>query len=81
MAVMSYEQVENTPDPLDRASLADELMWTPHPHRLALRRLRGEAIRASLAAGVPSDRIAATLHVKISDLEWMSRPTATAPAS
>ncbi|CAI7978761.1 conserved hypothetical protein [Frankia sp. Hr75.2] len=78
---MSYEQVENTPDPLDRASLADELMWTPHPHRLALRDLRSDAIRASLAAGIPSDQIAAKLHVKISDLEWMSRLTTVAPAA
>ncbi|CAI7978758.1 hypothetical protein FRAHR75_510006 [Frankia sp. Hr75.2] len=39
------------------------------------------AIRASLDAGIPSDQIAAKLHVKISDLEWMSRLTTVAPAA
>lgn len=69
---MSLEQVLQVSDLLERAALADDLMWTDHPRRLDLREVRGAAIREALEAGRSSDDIARRLSVTVADLEWMT---------
>ncbi|ABD11310.1 hypothetical protein Francci3_1935 [Frankia casuarinae] len=78
--MMSYEQVLQVSDPLERAALADDLMWADHPRRLDLRTARGVAIREALEAGRSPDDVARRLVVTVADLTWMAAPAASAVA-
>ncbi len=78
--VMSYEDVVAISDPVERAALADKLMWADHPRRLELRTVRGIALRAALDSGVPADAIAGRLVVTVADLTWMAAPASPAAA-
>ncbi len=77
---MSYEDVVAVSDSVERAALADKLMWADHPRRLELRTVRGIALREALDSGVPADDIARRLVVTVADLIWMAAP-APAPAA
>jgi hypothetical protein len=70
--VMTQDELLEIADPVERAGLADELMWTSHPHRTSLRTLRGEAIREALDAGRQATDVAARLRVTVADLQWMA---------
>jgi hypothetical protein len=69
---MSQDELLEIADPVERAGLADELMWTSHPHRTSLRTLRGQAIREALDAGRQATDVAARLRVTVADLQWMA---------
>lgn len=77
---MTYEDVIQVPDPVERAVLADNLMWADHPRRLDLRTARGMALREALDAGHDVEEIARRLVVTVKDLNWMAAPASSAAA-
>ncbi|WP_101836395.1 hypothetical protein [Frankia canadensis] len=77
---MNYEDVLKVPDPVERAVLADKLMWADHPRRLELRTVRGIALRQALDSGLEAEAIAARLVVTVADLAWMAAPASPAAA-
>jgi hypothetical protein len=85
-AVMSASELAQVPDPVARAVQANDLMWTNHPDRTALRTLRARAIREALAGGYAAADVADRLGVVVTDLTWMvadspSWPYRKAPAN
>lgn len=76
---MSRDELSEVADPVDRAVLANELIWGPHPDRTALRTMRAQAIRAALDAGRTPDEVATRLQVTAADLRWMAPVTAPKP--
>ncbi|WP_261560735.1 hypothetical protein [Frankia tisae] len=68
-------------DSVERAALADKLMWADHPRRLELRTVRGIALREALDSGVPADDIARRLVVTVADLTWMAAPAPSSAAA
>jgi hypothetical protein len=69
---MSRDELLDIADPVERAGLADELMWTADTHRTTLRALRGKAIREALDAGRQPTDVAKRLRVTVADLRWMA---------
>ncbi|MBX6357502.1 MAG: hypothetical protein IRZ05_16825 [Micromonosporaceae bacterium] len=68
---MSCDEVLEVSDPVERAGVADELMWTSHPRRSALREVRAAAIQQALASGRSVDDLARRLKVTPADIRWM----------
>ncbi|MCK9898176.1 hypothetical protein [Frankia sp. AgB32] len=77
---MTYEDVVKVSDPVERAALADSLMWADHPRRLELRTVRGIALREALDSGLAPEDVARRLVVTAADLSWMAAPAAPAAA-
>jgi hypothetical protein len=71
--VLDVDEVETICDPIERASVANTLLWQDHPQPARLRAVRGGAIREAIDAGLPRDQIAERLRVLAGDLMWMSR--------
>lgn len=72
MHAVTSEEVLDVADPVERAGLADELMWTAHPQRSRLRMIRADAIRQALDDGRLPDDVAKRLKVKVDDIGWMA---------
>ncbi|ABW10758.1 hypothetical protein MXD62_22545 [Frankia sp. Mgl5] len=69
-------------DPIERAGLADELMWTSHPQRSALRAIRAAAIRQALEGGYAPTDLASRMKVTVADVGWMAdHPVSVLPAA
>jgi hypothetical protein len=77
---MTYEDVVQVSDPVERAAVADKLMWADHPRRLELRTVRGIALREALDSGLQAEDIARRLVVTVADLSWMAAPASPAAA-
>ncbi len=71
-AVMAFRTIVAISDPVERASVAHDLLWNDHPERGRLRAVRGLAIREAISRGVATGEIADRLHVRVDDLIWMS---------
>jgi hypothetical protein len=71
--VPTWEEVAALPDPLDRAALANDLMWNAPSGRSAYRALRASSVAAAIDAGHSAEEISARLQVKPSDVAWMAR--------
>jgi hypothetical protein len=61
-------------DPVLRAVTANDLLWSGAPEPKDLRATRGQAILDAIDAGRTSAEIADRLHVRPSDLTWMTEP-------
>lgn len=77
---MTYDDVLQVTDPVERARLADQMMWADHPRRLELRTVRGIALREALDSGLDAQDIASRLVVTVADLAWMAAPVSPAAA-
>ncbi|WP_322763128.1 hypothetical protein [Frankia sp. Cr2] len=69
---MAFRTIVAISDPVERASVAHDLLWNDHPERGRLRAVRGLAIREAISRGVATGEIADRLHVRVDDLIWMS---------
>ncbi|MEX5631762.1 hypothetical protein [Parafrankia sp. FMc2] len=69
-------------DPVERAALADALMWTASRQRSAFRGIRAAAIRQALDGGSTADELARRMRVTEADVAWMAdHPVATLRAA
>ncbi|CUU55529.1 hypothetical protein CcI49_12445 [Frankia sp. CcI49] len=59
-------------DPVERAALADQLMWTASQQRSALRGVRAAAIRQALEDGSTTAELARRMRVTEADVAWMA---------
>ncbi|OHV47777.1 hypothetical protein BCD48_17535 [Pseudofrankia sp. BMG5.36] len=59
-------------DPVLRAVTANDLLWNGAPGSKDLRTTRGQAILQAIEAGRTHQEIADHLHVRPSDLAWMT---------
>ena len=59
-------------DPVERAVVANELMWSSRVRRGEYRKLRAAAVAAAIEAGRPAEEVATRLGVKAADLGWIT---------
>ncbi|OAA24675.1 hypothetical protein UG55_10287 [Frankia sp. EI5c] len=59
-------------DPVERAALADDLMWSAHQQRSTLRGIRAAAIRQALDGGSTIAELARRMRVNEADVTWMA---------
>jgi hypothetical protein len=71
--VRTCEEVAAIVDPVERAVIANDLMWDAPAGRRALRTLRAAAVTEALGSGTAADEIAARLSVRPTDLTWMTK--------
>ena len=70
--VASLPSLSAIDDPVLRAVTANDLLWNGAPEPKDLRTARGRAILEAIDAGRTSEEIADQLHVRPSDLTWMT---------
>jgi hypothetical protein len=77
--VPSHDEVRAIIDPLERAAVANELIWTNCDRRTSLLSVRNQALREAIDAGRTGQEIAKRLRVTEKDLIWMTHDTVSTP--
>ncbi|WP_322750786.1 MULTISPECIES: hypothetical protein [unclassified Frankia] len=77
--MLSHDEVLAITDPVERAVVANDLIWTNCDRRTSLRTVRSQALREAVESGRTSQEIAERLRVTENDLTWMTNGTVSTP--
>ncbi|WP_131747273.1 hypothetical protein [Frankia sp. Cppng1_Ct_nod] len=71
--MLSHDEVLAISDPVERAVVANDLIWTDCDRRTSLRTVRNQALREAVDSGRTSQEIAERLCVTENDVSWMTK--------